>query len=96
MKLKVITPKGTLSFVEVEEKPKTYKILNQNNTGICRCFISKAMINVVYDDGYSKFLAYTVSDEEAKNMWNTHIVSCIERLDEKYKKSHDSLIDLMI
>lgn len=85
MKLKVITQEGKLSHLEVEEKPKSYKIISQNDTGICRAFINKSWINTPYIEyGYNMFLAYDCSDEEAIKMWNEKLHAMAKRLDERY------------
>ena len=85
MKLKVITPRGELSYLEVEEKPKSYKIVSQNDTGIYRAFINKSWINTPYVEyGYNMFLAYDCSDEEAIKMWNEKLNIISKQVDERY------------
>lgn len=97
MQLKVITPKGKLSHLLVEEKPKSYKILSQNDTGIYRAFINKSWLNKPYVEyGYAMFLPYTCSDEEAIKMWNDKIDIALKEATENYNKTKEKLNSMII
>lgn len=97
MKLKVITPKGELSYLEVEEKPKSYKIISQNNTGIYRAVINKSWLNKPYVEyGYAMFLPYTCSNEEAIKMWNDKIDIALKGATENYNKTKEKLNSMII
>ena len=84
MKLNVIYEDlGRVVFdeIEVEEKPKTYKMVS----GVCpKSYVSiiyKASINRVVQSG--DLLVYDCSKEEAIKIWNDYKTEQIKRLEDR-------------
>ena len=97
MQLKVITPKGELSHLLVEEKPKSYKIISKNGTGIYRDVINKSWLNKPYVEyEYRMFLPYDCSDEEAIKIWNSKLDLISKQITEKYEHDKAELNSMFI
>ena len=64
--------KAVMSTIQVEEKPKSYRVINYNGVPANRVLIPKNELDTVVFEGasFNKLFSFR-SDEEVKEIWNT-------------------------